>query len=44
MTFMILVHSKKCLVKNNPSWVENRQTQRLGCFNPEVGLNDQPAG
>jgi len=29
-------------VKNNLSWVENGQTQRLGCFNPAVGLNVCP--
>ncbi|ROL48424.1 Rho GTPase-activating protein 23 [Anabarilius grahami] len=36
------LHSKKCWVKNNPSWVENGQTQRLGCFNPAAGLNICP--
>jgi len=24
------IHYKKCWVKNNPSWVENGQTQQLG--------------
>jgi len=36
------MHSKKCWVKNNPSWVKNGQTQQLGCFNPVVGLNVCP--